>query len=152
MKRDIIIVVLFLASLTLAVFLFRTNTGIKAREMTSDIDMRDPQSLDNKFVPRVYELVYVKRDSNDQNIWLFLKGKEGTTGLFVKDVKDKKINHALIFGRFYKLEYITDDKDFYYIKMTDKCMESKMFLSCKESIPISTSIASVLHVLGYYFL
>jgi hypothetical protein len=147
LMRDIFTIFVLLASIIIVLVLFRTPTTIQNKQRSSV----KVQIVDAKYVPRVYEVMYVKRDPKDIDVWMFAKNNKGTTARFVEDVNNNGINHALIYGRLYETKYVMDDGAFYYVKVTDKCSTSKGFFNCTTNVPTSDNVVTMLHVLGYNF-
>ena len=104
------------------------------------------------FVPRVYSILYVKRDPNNSNVWLFSKD-DASIRHFVADINSGAINHLLIYGRFFKIESIGDDSSNYHLTLKPLCDEnqSKMFMNCSTNMLYTNGTATLLHVLGYSF-
>jgi hypothetical protein len=147
MNKHIFLVSVFLLTVVLAAILLTTNTNIKQKQYIKD----DQPNIDNKYAPRVYELLYVKRDPKKLSVWLFSKSPQGTTSRFMTDIKNSVINHVLIYGKYYKATYISENDQYFYVNLVDQCRVSKQFISCGSAVPPSDQIVSVLHVLGYNF-
>jgi hypothetical protein len=144
--RDFFVIFIALAYIAIVIVLFRTPVTMKHE--TGSTAKAD---VDGMYVPRVYEVLYVKRDPKDRDVWMFAKQNNGTTSRFVDEVKTNMVNHALIYGRLYETKYVMEDGSFYYIKLSDKCSTSLGFFNCTTSVPTSDMKATILHVLGYYF-
>ena len=130
------------------------TTGRRAVKIEKELMLNDPNTTTkvekNGMIPKVYEIVYYKRETEDQDSWVFPR-KLGNNAFLVNDIQKRQINHVMINGDLYKVSLKHQDIDYYYIKMESRCDSSLPFMTCARStVSTGNELYKVLHVLGYY--
>lgn len=149
MDKTLTVCVTLTTIVLVLIFIMMIASTKKTNKIEEEMINYVPKDLNvetDMYSPRVYELVYLKRDPNDNTIWLFSKVKSQLK----HDMKAKGINYLLIQGVFYKAEYLGESDTFFRVRLQDKCMtdDEKYFKSCGST---TLGISSLIHALGYTF-
>lgn len=150
----LILTVLVCIALFMCLMLWYTSYNLAAYEDTSPrvvIDASSNKSIPDVLTntsPRVYEFIYVRRDTDDASIWMLTRDKANIA--FVNDLQNRTINHVLAGGRLYEASFIDSSSESYRVRMTDKCDSSvTMMNGCSSSPLVSTQPSLVVHCLGF---
>jgi hypothetical protein len=108
------------------------------------------ESMHSKEAPRVYEIIYIKRDPTDMDKWLISR-QHDVSRRFVEDLRSNMINHAVVNGNLYAISYVKLDEQYHYIQFKRQCNNVKWFSHCDVTDIQSNNESLILHVLGYHF-
>ena len=103
-----------------------------------------PLEISDRYIPKVYEVLNVRRQSND---WYFMKE---TSEQFYKDVRSSKISMLMISGSIYVITDVRETPADLVLTLENRC-NSKFYSICpvSEQTLDSTKYSTMLHVLGY---